>query len=92
MWNNWKDESIAELYRKTQRALRRGLENPIDKTERIHEVKEEALALINKTSINSTVIEKIWEKLGDDYFIRYSPDEIAWQTQNIARTSIDKLP
>lgn len=92
MWNNWKDELIAELYRKTLRALRRGLENPIDKTERIQEVKEEALALINKTSINSTVIKKIWETLGDDYFIRYSPDEIAWQTQNIAKTSIDKLP
>jgi len=92
IWNNWKASLIAELFHKTRRALRRGLENPIDKTQRIREIKEEALALIGKPKVNNRNIEELWAPLGEDYFIRYSADEIAWQTRTIARGREDRLP
>ncbi len=92
LWNSWKDELIAELHQKTLRALRRGLENPIDKTERIREVKEEALALFKQFTRDQEGIEQLWSYLSDDYFIRHSPDEIAWQARVMARARADKMP
>ncbi|MBF8268876.1 MAG: glnD [Gammaproteobacteria bacterium] len=92
MWNNWKSSLMAELYNKTLHALRRGLENPIDKADRIAEVKRSALEMLGQAIINGREIEVFWATLGDDYFIRYSPDEIAWQTRAMARTDDDKLP
>jgi len=92
MWNNWKASLIAELFLKTIRALRRGLENPIDKAERIREVKNKSIELISNPKIETTEIENLWSSLGEDYFIRYSADEIAWQTMAIARAKENKLP
>ncbi len=92
LWNSWKDALIAELYQKTLHALRRGLENPIDKQERLQEVKLQALSLIGPKIEQSHDIEAIWSQLGDDYFIRHSPDEIAWHTRAIAKSSEERLP
>jgi [protein-PII] uridylyltransferase len=92
MWNNWKASLIAELFLKTIRALRRGLENPIDKNERIREVKNKSLELIGDARYAEAELEELWASLGDDYFIRYSPDEIAWQTQDIAKAKESNLP
>lgn len=93
LWNSWKAALLQELYEKTLLALRRGLENPIDKEERIREVKNEALALLRADVFHvRTDIEFLWQELGDDYFIRHSPDEIAWHTRSIAKSTDDKLP
>ncbi|MFT5132603.1 MAG: [protein-PII] uridylyltransferase [Gammaproteobacteria bacterium] len=87
LWNSWKDALIADLYDKTKLALRRGLENPIDKTERISETKKASLDLIESHSGLRNDPKKLWDSLGEDYFIRYSPDEIAWHTEAITKAS-----
>jgi [protein-PII] uridylyltransferase len=92
LWNSWKDALIADLYNKTKLALRRGLENPIDKTERIGETKQASLNLIKNQSGLRNDPTQLWESLGEDYFIRYSPDEIAWHTKAITKTNLIKFP
>lgn len=92
IWNRWKDALLAELYHSTLRALRRGLENPIDKTERINEVKAEALTILNERACSKKEIADLWEQFDEDYFLRHSPDEIAWHTQHILATSEADLP
>ena len=37
LWNSWRASLMRQLYAETRRALRRGLENPIDKQEAIEE-------------------------------------------------------
>ena len=37
-------------------------------------------------------MEEVWAQLGDDYFIHHSPDEIAWHTRAIARSTENDLP
>jgi len=91
MWNTWKNSLLADLYHKTVNALDRGLENPIDKSDRILEVKREAMQLIG-SRFNHEDIEAFWTTLGDDYFIRYGAREIAWQTRSMCRTKDEKLP
>ncbi len=94
LWNNWKDALLLELYLTTSRALRRGLENPIDKIEHIDEIQAQVRSLLGTSSLLDTQIEslldtqieQIWASFDDDYFLRHTPDEIAWHTQAIAVT------
>jgi [protein-PII] uridylyltransferase len=91
LWNKWKDSLFAELYHKTLLALRRGLENPINKDTLIKETKKQALNLIDKRKKLKLDITSFWNGLGEDYFIRYSSDEIAWHIQNIGKNpELDK--
>lgn len=92
LWNSWKASLLADLYEKTLQVLRRGLQNPIDKDERIRETKIESQAILSRQSDGELDSSEIWTHLGDDYFIRYSADEIAWHTRAIAGTSEAKLP
>jgi [protein-PII] uridylyltransferase len=92
LWNSWKGALLDDLYHKTLQALRRGLENPINKAERIKEVKDESLAMIGKTVISSDKLQNLWKLLGDDYFLRHSPDEITWHTMAITKTKEENLP
>jgi len=94
LWNSWKAALIGDLYEKTLRALRRGLENPIDKEERIREVRQEALALLAETpgAPGPGDVEEVWNGLGEDYFIRHSADEIAWHARAIAGAAVDDQP
>lgn len=92
LWNNWKDALLKELYLATRQALNRGLENPIERRERIAETRQAALALLSDT--DSTAVERFWDRLDeDDYFLRHSPDEIAWQTRQVlSARNEDNLP
>ena len=92
LWNSWKDTLLLELYTATMRVLRRGLENPIDQAERIAEGRNEALQILQGRGINAEAIAKVWRDFGDDYFLRYSADEIAWHTQAILNMETGKYP
>ncbi len=92
LWNSWKDALIADLYNKTLSALWRGLENPINKEELINDSKTRSLAIITNGAKAVTASGEIWSYLSADYFLRYSPTEIAWHTQAIMKCGEDRLP
>ncbi|MGR5541377.1 HD domain-containing protein, partial [Vibrio campbellii] len=48
LWNSWKRTLLAELFYSTQRALRRGLENPVDVRDRIRHNQHLASAILRK--------------------------------------------
>ncbi|MGC1952424.1 MAG: [protein-PII] uridylyltransferase [Gammaproteobacteria bacterium] len=87
LWNDWKDALLRDLYDATLRALRRGLENPVDRSELISETQAEAWRLLSteKTQQRPDLreVETLWEWFGEDYFLRFRPDEIAWHTRAI---------
>ncbi len=92
LWNSWKDTLLKELYIATHRALHRGLENPIAATERLNENIAEAKQELIKLGISKQSIEKSWRHVNDDYFLRYSAEEIAWHTIAIAACQESDLP
>lgn len=92
LWNSWKDALLQELYSVTHSALQRGLENPVALEDRLLENKKEAEDELIKLGISEPVIYKSWKHASDDYFLRYSADEIAWHTIAIASSSEDELP
>jgi [protein-PII] uridylyltransferase len=92
LWNSWKDALLVELYTATHNALREGLQAPITPVHRLLEHKKEARGELIKLGISEPVIDAAWQHVGDDYFLRYSADEIAWHTIAIASSSEEALP
>jgi [protein-PII] uridylyltransferase len=92
LWNGWKDSLLKELYRKTLQAIRRGVENPLQKDERIAQVKAQVLTMLLGDELRMDKLRVIWRELGDDYFLRHSPDEIAWETESIIDLDEAHLP
>ncbi|MFZ1625677.1 MAG: [protein-PII] uridylyltransferase [Gammaproteobacteria bacterium] len=84
LWNSWKAQLFDELYSQAKRALRRGLENPIDRDELVAERRAAARILPAAANIPAARLEEIWSELGDEYFLRYYPEEIAWHTRLLA--------
>ena len=82
LWNAWKARLFEEFYERTKRALRRGLETPVDQEELIRETQAHARAKMH--SIPEAQIAAVWSQWTDAYFLRYTPEEIAWQTSVLA--------
>ncbi len=91
VWNSWKDALLSQLYTQTQRAFRRGLGNPLDKREQVKEIQMQARRLLLAEDIDRDDLENIWRGLDDDYFLRYSADEIVWHTRHLAQISSNDL-
>src|SRR5690606_40941303 len=43
LWNSWRASLLRQLHSETQRALRRGLENPLEREEQIRQTQRAAL-------------------------------------------------
>ena len=92
LWNNWRATLLRQLYMETKRALRRGLENPINKEDRIEQVQHEAMLLLARKGMREQDVLDYWSLLGDDYFLREDAHNIAWHTQAILEHGDDPLP
>jgi [protein-PII] uridylyltransferase len=82
LWNAWKARLFEEFYERTKRALRRGLETPVDQEELIRET--QAHAREKMATLPGARIAAVWSQWTDAYFLRYTPEEIAWQTSVLA--------
>ncbi|MFQ5644207.1 MAG: [protein-PII] uridylyltransferase [Thiogranum sp.] len=83
LWNNWKGSLFRELYNVTRRALRRGLENPLHRDELISDIKNAALAELNRKGITTEQLQALWGDFPEDYFLRHNMDEVIWHAQVI---------
>jgi [protein-PII] uridylyltransferase len=84
LWNNWRASLLHQLYSETQRALRRGLENPIDKADWILDNQTAAMTELEGLGFHEEEIQKIWAETGEDYFLREKTDDIVWHTEAIS--------
>ena len=92
LWNDWKDALLHDLYRSTVRALIRGLDNPIERADLVHETLNEAGRLVAGAGIDTDRAAALWNNFGDDYFLRHSGDEICWHTSNILDAGAADIP
>ncbi len=84
LWNSWKDRLLADLYSATRFALRRGLENPVHANEIVAESRAAAMERLLGEGLQQSEVERIWADYPDVGFLRYRPEQIAWQTRGIA--------
>lgn len=90
LWNSWRASLLERLYNNTKQAFRRGLDNPLDRQDLIDQKREEAILLLKASGFEREDIIKLWDNPGDDYFLRESAQDIAWQTEAIAEHGLNK--
>jgi len=84
LWNAWRASLLRQLYLSTKKALRRGLENPLDRADRIKDKQESALLKLHDKGLAEKEVRAIWENTDDEYFVRESVANIVWHTESIA--------
>jgi [protein-PII] uridylyltransferase len=83
LWNSWKDRLLADLYVSARYMLRGGLDRPPHAAERVADVQAQARALLRE-HFDDTDVDRVWADFPDEYFLRFTPEQIAWQTEGIA--------
>ena len=80
LWNAWKASLFEEFYERTKRALRRGLESPIDQDELVRETQANARTLLAQRGVEPHAVDRLWRSFTETYFLRHTPEEVAWHT------------
>jgi [protein-PII] uridylyltransferase len=84
LWNAWRGSLLRQLYTETTRALRRGLENPVDKQAYVTQARKAAADLLEYRGFTLEELDEHWRGRGDEYFLRERAEDIAWHTEAIA--------
>ena len=84
LWISWKASLFREFYQRVKRALRRGLESPIDAEHLVRETQDAARRLLLEYGIAEAAIVASWTRFTPGYFLQHSPEEIAWHTRLLA--------
>ena len=92
LWNSWRESLLNELYNSTARALERGLDDPVRIEERVAELRDQALALLADQGIDLQQANAVWTRFDHDYFLRHSPEELAWHLPEILKVREEQLP
>ncbi|RLA58368.1 MAG: [protein-PII] uridylyltransferase, partial [Gammaproteobacteria bacterium] len=84
LWNAWRSSLLRQLYTGTKRALRRGLENPVDKQVLIEKARADAADILEYRGFTEEELKDLWRERTEDYFLRERTEDIAWHTEAIA--------
>jgi [protein-PII] uridylyltransferase len=82
LWNSWKASLFHDFYTRVKRALRRGLESPIDQDQLIEETRAQARTLLAERGAKG--VDEVWARFSAGYFLQHSPEEVAWHTRLLA--------
>jgi [protein-PII] uridylyltransferase len=84
LWNAWRGSLLRQLYTETRRALRRGLDNPIDKQALVEQARRTASDILEGRGFTVEELLQLWQGRAEDYFLRERTEDIAWHTEAIA--------
>ncbi len=85
LWNSWRSTLLADLYKYTSFQLRAGIAR--DTSEILADIKSSASQLLEKKGHSAEACEAFWSELNEEYFLRHTDSEIAWQTDIILNTA-----
>ena len=84
LWNSWRKTLLADLYKYTSFQLRAGM--PRDTSAILNDIQTSALELLAQKGHSEESCKTLWSHLSDDYFLRHTDSEIAWQTGIVLNT------
>ena len=92
LWNSWRASLMRQLYLETRKLLRTGLETYADRNDYLRQIKAHALERLQEHKIKPNEASKIWQSLGDDYFLKDSVSNIVWQTSIMKEHALSNIP
>ncbi|TPH07482.1 bifunctional uridylyltransferase/uridylyl-removing protein GlnD [Haemophilus haemolyticus] len=82
LWNSWKRSLFASLYEFTEQQFAQGMKELLDYSEKSAENRKLAQQILTQDypDIALILIEQLWTRCPEDYFVRNTPKQIAWHT------------
>ena len=83
LWNSWRATLMKQLYAQTRRILRADIDAPTNRQDMIRATRKQALAMLDEVDnqhMNRDEVLKLWDDLGDEYFLREIAEDILWHT------------
>lgn len=90
LWNAWRASLLRQLYAGATRALRRGLENTVDKGDIIESKKSNAKSQLLELGYESEEVDGQWEGRLEEYFLRESIEDLVSHADAIFKHEDDK--
>jgi [protein-PII] uridylyltransferase len=78
VWNAWKGKLLEDLYHVTSRRL---TGDAVSLESSLQARQDEALAKLRLYAVPADAHQGLWSRLDMSYFLRHSPQEIAWHTR-----------
>ena len=89
VWNQWKATLLKNLFKYTLNYLEQG---NLSHEDSIAKRKEKAALILNTYNIRDDHYKDLWENFGENYFYKYTEEEIAWQTRLLFTHTTPKKP
>lgn len=89
VWNQWKATLLKNLFKYTLNYLEQG---NLSHEDSIAKRKEKAALILNTYNIREDHYKVLWENFGENYFYKYTEEEIAWQTRLLFTHTTPKKP
>ncbi len=83
VWNAWKSQLLHDLYHNTLKILQ-GSKEAFTRGSVFAMHRQKAMELVDQAGIPAMVRDDFWKELNIVYFLRHSPQDIAWHTEQLA--------
>ena len=86
LWNSWRATLMKQLYSQTRRILRADIDAPTNRQDMISATRQQAMAMLDTVDnqhMNRDEVLRLWDDLGDEYFLREIATDILWHTNAI---------
>ncbi len=86
LWNSWRASLMKQLYTQTRRILRADIDAPTNRQDMIAATRKQALQMLDTVDnqhMNREEVLRLWDDLGDEYFLREIAEDILWHTEAI---------
>jgi len=91
LWNSWRAALVRQLYADARQMLRRGLDQTgPGKAQRVRHTRRAATELLVAEGFDEAEVVAFLKNPGDDYFLRETPQSIAWQTRAILNQGVEQ--
>lgn len=82
LWNSWKESLLKELFLATKYYLKQATPRS-NQEEILQDTRQQVLEQFSKTGDSVEPIRHILQELGDEYLLRYHPEQIIWQLEQL---------
>lgn len=91
LWNSWRAALVRQLYADARQMLRRGLDQSgPGRAQRVRNTRLAATELLVAEGFAHPEVVAFLQNPGDDYFLRETPQSIAWQTRAILNQGVEQ--